>query len=376
MSIVDINIRRDDIDYTIPEIAAAIDKLMGIKKFKLPLAAEYVEAILDNVDVSVFNALRRTLCDEMIGHCLTFDHNDFIFDILTDYFMADEDFVRGRLRNIKLIPHLSKEMIKTLRFSLNVHNTTDEVKVVYAKDLIVTGGKLTHSIFNPTHELAFIQPGKTLHIQNIHIESGKGFNDAVFNNSCRNAGKPLDIEEHPDEEIRGEDGKYRVASGFKRSTLVSNPKKFRLNFYIPATLDNKGKTSLMVMIDACNNIMSRLQYIQRNIEESQTDSQMTDVITFINTEVVISGTVMQKYIVNIKNETDTIGGLLARTILDMVPDISECVYSCIDHEKTMSLTIRNVVSDPVELEHLVIKATKHNISIFTALKKDIQKRIK
>ena len=376
MSIIDIKIKRKRIDYTIPEIANAFDELMGIKNFKLPLESEYIEAILDNVDVSVFNALRRTLRDEMIGNCLTFDHADFVFDTLTDLFMADEDFIRGRIRNIKLIPHLSKEMIKTLRFSLNVHNTTDEVKTVYTKDLIVTGGKLTHAIFNPTHELAFIQPGKTLHIKNIYIESGKGINDAVFNNTCRNAGKPLDIEEHPDEEIRGENGKYRVASGFKQSTLISNPKKFRLNFYVPATLDNNGKTSLMVMIDACNNITSRLQYIQRNIEEYQVDNQSTDVITFISTEVVIGGTPMQKYVISVKNETDTIGNLLARTIVDMVPDISECVYSCIDHEKTMRLTVRKIVSDPVELEHLVIKATKHNISIFTALKKDIQKRIK
>jgi DNA-directed RNA polymerase subunit L len=138
---------------------------------------------------------------------------------------------------------------------------------------------------------------------------------------------------------------------------------------------------MLLIIDACNNITSRLHYIQRNIEESQTDSDIADVITFINTEVIVKsagnsvGTTMQKYVVGVKNETDTIGALLMRTICEMVPDISECIYSCVDHKKTMTLTVRNVVSDSSELEHLVIKAIKHNISILGTIKKEIQSKI-
>jgi DNA-directed RNA polymerase subunit L len=376
MSIVeDIKIRRDDIDYSINEISNTLDEIMGIKNFRLPLAPEYVELYLNNINVSVFNAIRRTLCDEMIGNCLTFNHSDFVIDTTTDYFMADENFVRGRLRNIKLIPHLSKEEIKSIKFAINVINTSDEVKIIYAKDMLVTNGKLTRSLFNPTHQIAFLQPGKSLHINNIHIISGKGIHDSVFNNTCRNGGKPLDIEEYSDEEIRGANGSQRIKSGFKISTLVANPKKFRLNFYVPAVADNNGKTSILLIIDVCINIISRLQFILRNIEESQSGNQITDNIQFIKSDVISGGEPMKRYSVHVKNETDTIGALLARSIYNISPDISECVYSCIDHEKTMKLNIRNPVSDISELEYLVIKSLKTNIRIFGDIEKSLRQII-
>ena len=386
MSIVTkLTIRRDDIDYTVPEISEALDEIMGISNFRLPLAPEYVELILKGINSSIFNAMRRTLLDEMMHYALNFQHEDFVITTTTDSFMIDYSFINGRIRNIKLIPHLPEDLIAKLKFEINVMNDTDDVMTVYAKDMIVSNGKLPYSIFNPTFEIAFIQPGKSLHIRNIRIETGKGNYNAVYNTTCRNGGKPLDLEEYGDEEINGPDHPQRVLSGFKLNTSIAKPTKYRLNFYAPATPDNDGKTSTLLIIDACSNIISRLRFIQRNIED---DAAPTGSINFVNTEVVItpfekggggskaSSITMQKYVINVKNETDTIGGLLARTICEMVPDISLCVYSCIDHKKTMTLTVRNPVSDPSELEHLVIKAIKHIISTFTTIKEDVQKLLR
>ena len=365
-----VKVRWNGIKY-IPEIQSAFDELMGVDNFKLPFASEHVEMILNDVDISVANALRRTLIDEMNGYCLSFDIGDFKNDIYTDLFM-DPEFIRLRVRGMKTMRHMSKELLKNLKFAINVHNKTDDVMIIYAKDLLLTGGKLDSAIFNPTYELAFVQPGRSLNIQNIRFDFGKGIYHATFNNACRAVSMPLDIEEYPREEIYSAEGSQRVLSGFKISTLVANPRKFLIKFDMPAVLDNGGKTTYLTIMDACMNIMSRLQYIQRSIEESQNSQQTVDTITFIRTDVIVDGVTMKKFVVNIKNETDTIGGLLARTICNLNPDISCCFYSCIDHEKVMSLNIRNEVTDPLELETMVIDAIKQNIATFTAIKKDVQ----
>jgi len=370
MSVINIKTTWNGIKYT-PEIQQAFDELMDIEGFKLPFASEHVEMILDNVDVSVANAIRRTLIDEMSGYCLSFDIGDFKHDIYTDLFM-DPEFIKLRIRGIKIMRHMSKDLLKNLKFALNVHNKTDDVLYVYAKDLIVTNGKLDSAIFNPTYELAFIQPGRSLNIQNIRFDFGKGTYNAAFNIACRSVSMPLDIEEYPKEEIYGAEGSQRVLSGFKISTLIANPRKFRIKFYIPAVLNNNGKTTYLTIMDACTNIISRLQYIQRSIDESQNSQQTVDTITFIRTDVVVDGITMKKFVINVKNETDTIGGLLARAIYNLDPDISCCFYSCIDHEKVMSLNIRKEVTDPLELEVLVVDAIKQNIVTFTSIKKDVQ----
>ena len=370
MSVIDVKTKWNGIKYT-PEIQHVFDELMGIEGFKLPFASEHVEMTLDNVDVSVANAIRRTLIDEMGGYCLSFDIGDFKHDIYTDLFM-DPEFIKLRIRGIKIMRHMSKDLLKNLKFALNVHNKTDDVLYVYAKDLILTNGKLDSAIFNPTYELAFVQPGKSLNIQNIRFDFGKGIYNAVFNTACRSVSIPLDIEEYPKDEIYSADGSQRILSGFKISSLVANPRKFKIKFDLPAVLDNGGKTTYLTIMDVCVNIISRLQYIQRSIDESQNLQQTVDTITFIRTDVVVDGITMKKFVINVKNETDTIGGLLARTICNLDPDISCCFYSCIDHEKVMSLNIRKEVTDPLELEVLVIDAIKQIIATFTSIKKDIQ----
>ena len=164
MSVLEVKIKWNGVKYT-PEIQQAFDELMDVNNFKLPFASEHVEMILDDVDVSVANAIRRTLIDEMSGYCLSFDIGDFKHDIYTDLFM-DPEFIRMRVRGIKIMRHMSKDSLKNLKFALNIHNKTDNVLYVYAKDLILTNGKLDSAIFNPTYELAFVQPGKSLNIQN------------------------------------------------------------------------------------------------------------------------------------------------------------------------------------------------------------------
>lgn len=370
MSVLDLKTKWNGIKYT-PEIQQAFDELMGIEGFKLPFASEHVEMILGDVDVSVANAIRRTLIDEMSGYCLSFDISDFKHDIYTDLFM-DPEFIRLRVRGIKIMRHMSKDLLKNLKFAINVHNKTDDVLYIYAKDLILTNGKLDNAIFNPTYELAFVQPGRSLNIQNIRFDSGKGIYNATFNIACRSVSMPLDIEEYPKEEIYSAEGSQRVLSGFKISSLVANPRKFKIKFDLPAVLDNGGKTTYLTIMDVCTNIISRLQYIQRSIDESQNLQQTVDTITFIRTDVVVDGITMKKFVINVKNETDTIGGLLTRTICNLDPDISCCFYSCIDHEKVMSLNVRKEVTDPLELEVLVVDAIKQIIATFTSIKKDVQ----
>jgi DNA-directed RNA polymerase subunit L len=397
---------RKEIDYSIPEISDALDDIMNVKGFKLPLAKEHITVMFEGVSTSVYNGIRRVINDEMKGKCLTFDDVNFIYNTDTDPFMADFNFIKGNLNNIKLNYSMSENAIKTLKFSLNEKNNTDSVMDIYSKHLRVSGGKLTAPIFNPTHQIAALQPGKSINIKNIYIMTGYGNKNALFNNACRAAGRPMDIKEYtsdsvnelPDEDSAGgsksdtEDfkaGEYSRKlfmnnntdavcdqSGFKESSMNSNPQKHRMTAYIPAVIDDNGKSSKLIVIDACDNIMSRLRFIQQIVENS---TKPEDVLTGASTSYYMTSiietkkNILHKGVLNVKNETDTIGNLLARSIYDMEPDIAHCSYACIDHEHNMVLTVKNEVNDVSEIAIIIIKAIKQIYGTYNQIKSDISK---
>ena len=89
--------------------------------------------------------------------------------------MGDEGFVLSRLRAIPLSPALAPAARAEARYELDVENNSLAPRIVYAGELRMTRGAEAmgpRAAFNPTHELALLQPKKRLVIRDIHFEDG------------------------------------------------------------------------------------------------------------------------------------------------------------------------------------------------------------
>lgn len=380
---VKIQIIRDEMDFKHKtagkELTEAVKELMPFNNHGgLPLARENIIMEIDGVPTAVVNALRRTIHDELKGKCLTFDKNDFGRKETTDPFMADEDFIRTRIRMIPLRPQISESLIKNLKFNLDAQNQTSNTISVYSGDLTLGKGcKLSEPIFNPTHEIASLQPGKTLHIKNIHIVEGYGNQDAAFIVAHRAASIPLDIKEHPKEDTHKDTGEIALQSGYVESSLVANPRSHRLTACISAVPKGSNDT-ITVLIDACGYIMKRLRYIQGILENSRVGIESNqsaksyrsaNAYLIITPDTTFSNRI--KGVLVVKNETDTIGNLITRSIYEIMPDIGYVGYSCIPHKKMMELTVSHSVAEPEEIEPIITKAVKHAYGIISKIQKQI-----
>ena len=370
--VVKVETLREEIDYKNEEIADALRELVPTikKQFRLPFAKEKVTIEMTGVPTAVANALRRILAGELRGKCMTFDNEMFDREKTTDPFMVDIDYVRTRIRMIPLCTQISESIIRDLRLALDVVNKTKTTMTIYAGDLVVTEGHLSKSIFNPTHEIGFLQPGCSLVINEIYIAQGFGNANAAFMVAARAALKPLDIEEYGVKATHKKGGSMIEQSGFKQSSLVANPRHFRVSAYIRAAPLDNGAASVSVLVDACDSIMSRLKFILGILDATRAQSSTASrrvASSFFHVAKTDSGV---KGVLSISNETDTIGNLLARIISESVPKIKYVGYTCIPHEKSMTLTIEHD-KDP---SGILLAAVKLASAVFKALQQGIRKK--
>lgn len=366
---------REDIDSANDEIAealAAIAPGAAAKgaQFRLPLAQERVRIEVDGVPTAVANGLRRVLKDEMRGRCLTFDREGFKREESTDRFM-EYDFVRTRIRMIPLCPQISEQVVKNLRLSLFAENTSDVTMVVYSGDLTVTGGEMSEPLFNPTHELAFLQPGCTLRIEDIYIAEGFGRQDAAFIVAVRTVSRPLDLEEVPRAETHTPGGKAAEQSGFVESSLVANPRRHEISAYFPA-VPAGGNVSLTAVCDACAVVIQRLRFVQ-SVLQAPSAAQHTSANAYYLTAAEDGG--RTKGILGVRDETDTIGNILARAVYETAPDISFVGYTCIPHESTMKLTVIHSVAEVDEIKKIIERAARHAHGTFNNILQGVKAKM-
>lgn len=109
----------------------------------------------------------------MPGYCLTFGECDYKQKETTDKFMIS-DFIRQRLNSIPLRYGIGKKIIEETRFKLEIENLTSSDLPIYSGDLKVVSGPSPGIIYCPAHILGFIQPGRTILIENIRFIEGLG----------------------------------------------------------------------------------------------------------------------------------------------------------------------------------------------------------
>lgn len=304
----------------------ALRELFGLAR--LPLGNSEAALTVRGRDVStqVVNALRRTLSDEMPGLALTVPPDGFDGALSTDEFMLPQ-FVVQRIRLVPIRQGLPHGEWKGLRLALDVTNTTTDVLPVYTGDLTLTAGALSAPLFNPTFELAALQPGRRLVVRDIQVAQGFGGAHVSFQVARRTAFAHLDLEQWGDEDVRGPKGDARDLSGYRASCLVADPRHHRLTAVLPATTANPAEARA-AFLAACANLRERLRLVETAVARLPAGAAL-DV-----------GGGLRELAVDLPNETHTVGALLCRVVLDALPDVELVAYRTVPHEARIAVTLR------------------------------------
>jgi len=363
-----VTVAREEIEYT-AEVREALAAVTGAPAFRFPLAPARLSVELAGVPTAVANGLRRVLGGELKGRCLSFEGGDFDVKASTDPFMRDYSFVRRRVRMVPLRPQLTEAAAKSLRFSLHAVNGTSETMVLYSGDLAVTAGALPAPIFNPTIQLAFLQPGKALKIDNIRVVDGFGHEDAAFAVACRPVCVPLDVKEHPRSETHAKGGKHLNESGYTQSSLVADPRRHRVSAVVPAAPADPAVV-VALAADACANIMKRLKYARQVLEKS--GPSVSDLDTEIADAYYVVSHVgaMSQGVLGIRGETHTIGNILARAVYEHFPQISFVGYTVVDGY--MRLVVKHDSSEKKDVKTLLAAAIKNMYAAFNTIATQIR----
>ena len=359
-------IRNQIISENIPELF----ELFNIHT--LPLATSKVEFEIKGVSTSIINGIRRVITDEMIGHYLQLSE-DSISPLTTDKF-ADHQFINSRLSTIPLRYLISPTIVKKLRLSIDITNTSSEQLFIHSGDLIIeedissSSNKqkmdLNYPIFNPTFILFSVQPGKRVVINNIYITSGLGKDFAGANIACNARYKHLDIEEYTKEETHSDEGLMKNFSGYKISSLVATPKHHLFSAIIPATGIDESEIN-NILIAVCDNIISRLRLISTSIEKINSINGNINTTNSIQFTILDTTMGLEKGILIIPNETYTIGTMLSRAIYDIIPDIA--IVTSLVYENKVELVIQHTEN----VTGILRDAIQYCITIFNTIKKKI-----
>jgi len=339
-------------------------QLFGLEQ--LPLSEHVLEFEIADAPPSVPNALRRVLTDELRSSCLAI-HGFLNIDASTDPMMFDQ-FVRGRISLIRLRPQLPEAVIRDVTFGLKFANKTQSPQIVTSGDLVVKTGRsaLPGPIFNPTYELAVVQPGHTLEIDEIYIDQGHGREHAAFNVGCRARSIALDIEEYPEEETHGSRSAHRDASGYKVSTLTARPRRHLVDVVIPAAPDDPALLKTLP-IDACRNVKSRLALIVSALERwvdiesrpkllpgataaalplaapgaaQSTGRKASETGEVAFTQVELPGGLTEG-ILQVRGETVTVGALIEESVVELEPGVDYAACDTPQYEGLIKLIVRH-----------------------------------
>lgn len=383
--VVRVTITRQEITAEgVPELA----ELFGLER--LPLAPAKVEIELRGVPTAVANALRRAVIDEMPGRCLQVPPGGFDSAESTDPFMLPQFVNQLNLAVVPLRPQIPPETVKALRLGLDVTNPGTSALAVYTGDLEVTGGSMPEPLFNPTFQIATLQPGKRIVIRGIYISTGYGRDHAAYQVARRGAARPLDIPEHPeadthdaptyDAEGRQLTGAAADWSGFRVSCLVADPRRHLVSAVLPATGPDLASIRA-VFADACANVKGRLRLVAAAVElharaagpgreragpppgaADQESAGAGVQFTVVQLQEGLSEGILQ-----VAAETHTIGELLRRAVHDLNPDLVFAAYEIISHENRLRFTVRHTG----DVARVLLQGAQHCIAVFEAIQRGI-----
>lgn len=345
--------------------APELEELFGLKQF--PFSEADVTVELHGVPTAVVNALRRAVTDEILGYALQVpappEGGGFQADSTTELFMLPQ-FVNQRIELMVLHQSAAaKAAAAGVKFELNVANASAVPLTVYAGDLRVTAGNLPAPIFNPTFELATLQPGRTLVVTEIGIAAGRGRDHAMYQVACRGAFRHLDLPQHTEDEMRLETGIAADNSGYRVSCLVADPRSHELRFTLGAvTADCAEADAKATIVAACENICARLRLVLGAIDSAAGAGLPAAVGAMQYTTVALESGLTEATL-SAPGETHTVGELLRRAVYDSAA-VSYVAYAVSSHEKRLTLTLRAAG----DVAAVLAEATQMSIRTFDSIR--------
>lgn len=283
--------------------------------------------VISPVNNAIANGLRRTICEELLSKALIFDFNDF----KTNNAFSINTMILNRFRQIPIDQSTPLDTV----FELHEVNKTDREVYVYSGQMRIKHGALKRLPFNENIPLFTLEPGKEVSIDNIRIVTDYGYNYAGHALACNVVSlaedqKPVDLfSDAPDRGI---------------PSRLSNPQKWRIAFNTTGAMD-----PYEMVRAACDNIIERMGTVEKLLYS-----------------IVASGDL---HVLVINGETDTVGNLLMRTILDLYPSVDFVAYDVTTGRRQVTIKIRTA-----EDVSMVFKAAiRQIVATYNDIKKSFSK---
>lgn len=313
----------------------------AVKVPPVRLVPSFVEFEISPVSNAISNAIRRTLSSEMMVSRM-----DANFESMqsTDAHNIQEMIIK-RLRMIPIDQSCPMDAIFELAASNDGLQLRDvkssEIRVVHkgseSKGSESKGSgaavPLKELPFNGAFTLFTLKPGKSAKITNIHMRAERGYTPGSGMHALAVNVASVAVDLVPEPPSNGD-----TRSPSLRSS-VADPRHWRISFTTNGDMSPKRTVAA-----ACEDIINRVKSIN-DILYSITNNE-------------------DEYVLEVPEETHTIGNLFMRTINDLYPDILAVVYSVSNIVRQCTIRVRCT-----EDINIVYRTTiKHLVETFTTIK--------
>jgi hypothetical protein len=304
-------------ELTVTSIAPKVKNPAFQKYLPTRLLPEHISFVVSPVSNAVSNAIRRTVGCELLVARMAVAYDNLH---TTDIFIIPEMVIK-RLRMIPIDQACPRDAI----FELYAQNNTAVVRDIKSGEMTAKGVKSLP--FNGTFTLFTLNPGKSIKITGITINTAYGF---VAGDGMHALGiNPISVAVDQQPINTFEPDNKGIPS------RISNPRVYRIAFNT-----NGDMPARAIVAAACDNIIARVQSITELLHSITSNAAGADI----------------EYWLAIPGEGDTIGNLVMRTALDLFPDIT-VVYTVANIGRSASLRIQcgediNTVYNTV-IKHLV-----------------------
>jgi DNA-directed RNA polymerase subunit L len=256
--------------------------------------------------------------------------------------MTDDRFILADYlkKNIELVPFLqdiTESEIKDLTISIDIKNTTDDLRTIYSGDInvYVKSKKVdTSNYIVPSIALIQLRPSTFLKIDNITISHGQAkYDSGQFLLLSNVSYEILDV-------IPLEEGKYETKG---ESSLNSEPAHFRIGYKTHRNIKPKN-----VMLKCCNELISRFKAIQQELLliKNSESVHFSDLI-----ELETKGDVK---LFHFKGEYWTISNVISKYCFMAFKDI-QFVCSSIIHPATEESVVKIRHTEPIKIIQTAVK---------------------
>ncbi len=287
---------------------------------------------IDGVDNSITGALRRTMIEELKVSSLNCQYDN----IDTNNEETIRDMVVKRMAQIPIHQSCPLDAV----FYLEKYNNTQELIYVKTSDFKIkrfgSGTPLTGVPFEDCNVLCSLQKNRYIKISDITVKADYGYNFA-----CNTVAVHVSIIPKQDTLVRGYDPQSTTTDHISNTKITSWVGRFQTN-------GTMGPIEILKI--TCDSVIKRLRAIQ----------------TYSKSGIATKDNVSKLIILN---ETDTIGNLMQRGILEVYPSIPAIVPLVDNASRKCTLSARLNKSD--DLNEIINAAIENRIKILSEIAKQI-----